>query len=141
MTEGEPKFKDENQGRAETVQPVVDEKAEAVVFPDEVTDAYIKAYNKGLELAGLATVRKATEEEKVLLDAGKKAVDSQPGKKYTPALLAKSGKIYRGKTHQIAYGPASKAGEIVVKRGWADKDGNFLTLLDVARLEMKEKNK
>ncbi len=129
MSEGEPKIEEEK------------EDIEIGNFPDSMTDEEIATHNLKRKEAGYPPLRRATVEEKAALDIGGTAVEYGRGRKYTPAVVTKDGKVFTGAGHGDAIAAASEAHEEFDRRGWVTQDGKFLGLLDVARLEMEERGK
>lgn len=68
-----------------------------------------------------------------LENRGFEIANTEAGKsQYTPALKSSRGEIVKASSHEEAFAKGGKG-----QRGYVDTAGNFLTLLDIARMEMK----
>ena len=133
MIEDGPKFGQGNKNENADLEPGN--------FSDSMSDAEIAERNDFRVNMGYRPLRRATKEEERLYGVGWEALTKDGQRKYSMAVITKSGKVFCAANHEQAIKAAQEAGEIVDKRGWATKDGRFLNLLDVAREEMKEQHK
>jgi hypothetical protein len=83
------------------------------------------------------------QREAVIKDAGALSA-VQDGKEYKPAIRTAAGKVYTdGEDHNAIYDTIPKEEQNQAKspktNGYVDKDGNFLTLFEVAKREMAKK--
>ncbi len=127
---------------------------EAVITPEQATERdalqaksdTVRQQMQGqvaqVKAAEIPTVEKVTEAEKEQMVISHEKLANQKAD-YQPAIKGASGKVYsNGQYHWEIYdniheqSPAELKG---AKTGYIDKSGNFLSLLDVARAEMKNK--
>lgn len=142
MESGEPKI-EEGKHEAETSQQIADKKVEVGDFPEAMSDGDIERLNIKRAKADLPPLRRATPEEREELDIAHRAVEAGRGGKYRSAIKVENVGIFFGSGHMEAANKAAKLNKQGYRtiHGWVDKDDNFLTLLDVARQEMKNKDK
>lgn len=99
--------------------------------PSSVAGEVVQPQAKGSDTAGLGSKYQREASVAALENKGFSAANTAEGrKKYQPAILFSNGKILTGKSHEEIPGKGGK-------HGYVDKDGNFLSLLDVARLEIE----
>ena len=108
----------------------------ADALPSEIKAAY-EARSKQFQEADKAAIKKLSpDQEEQLIKKTDALRIAESRKDYLPAVKTRSGKIYSGEeSHWANYDTIPKEEQAGAKNGYVDKQGNFLSLLDVARRE------